>query len=117
MSDEFSERSAIFEFEAGMPREWAESFARLCTATPPAVFTPAQWAVVVNDGLMLWSRWKGRIRANGWTPADLKGLIPLIGGREVTRVDMGDITVGGEKIFRRPNPGGAAAWNAGRRAA
>ncbi|MEI8396292.1 MAG: hypothetical protein WCF85_16280 [Rhodospirillaceae bacterium] len=122
MCDDFAERAAILEFDAKYPREWAESLARLDTAAIPAGFTHERWVVVVDDGFRLVARWLPEIRRNDWSPADVKGLIPLIAGREVIAIGRGEVTVQAvgfppEKIYRRPSNDGSCRWDNGRRAA
>ncbi|MEW9808578.1 hypothetical protein [Mesorhizobium marinum] len=41
---EFEERAAIVEFDGGMPREWAEQFARYLTRTKPANVDEVDWS-------------------------------------------------------------------------
>ena len=78
--------------------------------------------MLVNDGFALVNAWLHRFQGNDWTPADVRGLIPLLAGREVFAVGRGDVTVIGAdglrvKIFRRPSLNGLARWDEGRRAA
>ena len=122
MSEDFEERAAILEHDAKMPREWAEALARIDTALVPAGYTAERWAVVVDDAGRLLGRWLGRIRASDWTPADIRGLLPLLAGREVVAVGAGDVTVIGAdgvrvKLYRRPVLNGPSCWQEGRRAA
>lgn len=120
--DEMAERAALMEFDGGLPRVWAESMARLCTAPRPGAYLPEVWATLVEDGAKLIDRHLTRIVGNGWTPDDVRGLLPLIQGREVVAVHIADVVVRGgngakETIYRRPSLGGAARWDAGRRRA
>lgn len=122
MSDDFEERAAILEFDAGMPRTWAESLARLDTALPPRGYTPERWAQVVNDAFRLVTAWLPRIIAADWTAADVCGLLPLIAGRTVTAIGQCDVIVVGAdgvrvKLYRRPTINGPSYWQAGGRAA
>lgn len=124
MSDdfEFRECAAILEYDHGYPREWAESLARLETSPRPSAYDAERWEMLVRGAFRLMHKWQSRIIANGWTPRDVSGLLPLLNGREVVAVGMGDITVqdydgAREKIFRRPSLTGPAMWQAGRRAA
>ncbi len=41
---EFEERAAIVEFDGGVPREWAEQFARYLTKTKPANVEEIDWS-------------------------------------------------------------------------
>ena len=122
MSDAFDERAAILEHDGKFPRDWAEALARLDIALGPAAYTPEQWGALVNDGFKLVDNWLPAIMRNDWTPADVRGLVPLIQGREVIAVGRGDVTVQAsgfqpEKIYHRPATNGPARWDIGRRAA
>src|SRR5215472_7561187 len=47
-SDAQEERAAIIEFDASVPREWAEALARLDPAQPPAGVPPENWLRFIN---------------------------------------------------------------------
>ena len=122
MSDAFDERSAILEHDGKLPRDWAEALARLDTASTPPAYAADQWRRLVADAFALIGAWLHRIEANDWAPDDVRGLIPLIQGREVIAVGRGDVTVQApgfapEKIYHRPATNGPARWDIGRRAA
>src|SRR5215471_14623853 len=48
-ADEVAERAALVEFGAGVPRDWAEGFARLSPERPPSDVPPQRWQIFVND--------------------------------------------------------------------
>jgi hypothetical protein len=52
----FEERAAIVEFDAGVPREWAEGFARICTGPRPAAIPPARWRELVDNATLTFRR-------------------------------------------------------------
>ena len=97
IDDGTDERAAIVEFEAGVPRTWAEGFASL-DRVPVAGFSGVQWRQIVDDGGIFLDAWGVRANTLGWVPADVFGLYPpapsnaddavglvfLIGGGEVT---------------------------------
>lgn len=122
MSPEVAERAAIMEIDGGIARPWAEWLAGLDCATDHGAYSAEQWRVLVDDAVSLVLRWGGRLRTNGWGPAEVSGLVPLIGGRTVTAIGRGDVTVQRdgfppEKLFMRPATTGAARWMTDRKAA
>jgi hypothetical protein len=76
--DDFEERAAIVEYGAGVPRAWAEGFARLDTCCRPRGFSKAQWQQVIDDGgRFLDGGWAQKAAAIGWTATDIFGVHPL----------------------------------------
>lgn len=72
--DDFEERAAIIEQGAGVPREWAEGFARLDTERPPGDVPARRWLSFVDDaGRFLDGGWANRAAALGWGPLELFG--------------------------------------------
>jgi hypothetical protein len=68
------ERAAIVAEGAGVPREWAEGFARLVPDRPPCDVQFARWRRFVDDvGLFLDSPFCSVAAAFGWGPYDLFG--------------------------------------------
>jgi hypothetical protein len=68
------ERAAIIEYQGGVPRQWAEGFARLDPAGPPRGMPPKRWQRFLDDiGLFLDSPFCGIAVALGWEPHDLFG--------------------------------------------
>jgi hypothetical protein len=68
------ERAAIIEYDGGVPRTWAEAFARLDPAGPPGDVPPKRWVQFIDDcGRFLDSGWASRLEALGWGPLDLFG--------------------------------------------
>ncbi|MBP2229646.1 hypothetical protein J2847_002945 [Azospirillum agricola] len=121
-SDDFEERAAMMEFEAGLPRAWAESLARLATANKPGAYLPERWAVIVGDAHRLIAGHVARFVSFGWEPADVKELIPRLDGREIVSVSMDHVAVrmpAGNiaRIHIRPRIGQPPTWQEGRRAA
>lgn len=105
--DDFEERAAIVEYDAGIPREWAEGFARLCEMPRPIGFSPQRWRQLLNDAGKFMDCWASRVAALGWTTEevfgahpvapdarqDAKGLVALIGGHQVVAVSASTITI------------------------
>lgn len=99
-SPDFEERAAIVEHAGGVPREWAEGFARLCTMPAPAHLLPARWQQIVDDAGGFIDRWAGKAAALGWRTVDVfgvhagrpearydcAGVVALIQGREVVAI-------------------------------
>jgi hypothetical protein len=68
------ERVSIVEYGGGVPRAWAEGFARLNPNKPPADVPPRRWLRFIDDcGRFLDGGWAGRATALGWGPLDLFG--------------------------------------------
>jgi hypothetical protein len=68
------ERAAVVEYDGGIPREWAEGFARLHPNRPPVDVPPRRWLQFVGDiGRFLDSDFATVASALGWGPYDLFG--------------------------------------------
>jgi len=72
--EEWEERAAHLEFEAGLPRPWAETFAKILCGGPPGDFSPGRWQAVVDGGLHFADQWAARALAMGWGPEEVFGL-------------------------------------------
>ena len=73
-TDDQNERAALVEYGAGVPRAWAEGFARLDPNCPPGAVAPEQWRQYIDDcGRFLDDGWAGKAAAFGWGPLDLFG--------------------------------------------
>ena len=130
---DFEERAAVIEFGAGVPREWAEGYARLCLAPRPASILPRQWAELVDNAGRFLDRWGVQAAALSWKAADifgcdyraplarhdLQGLVFVLGTGEVVAITETTATVrtpGGSLLtFRRRPPaagyGTALIWD------
>jgi hypothetical protein len=72
--DAAEERAAIVEYEAGVPRAWAEGFARLDPDRPAADVPPKRWLTFIDDvGRFLDGSFAEKAAALGWGPFDLFG--------------------------------------------
>jgi hypothetical protein len=68
------ERAAIVEYGNGVPRAWAEGFARLNPDRPPGDVPVRRWQIFVDDcGRFLDGGWAERLVSLGWGPLDLFG--------------------------------------------
>ena len=76
LPDVFGERAAIAEFESGIPRAWAEGFARLQTMACPAGMRPDRWQEMVDDAGRFLARWGAQAAALGWSTLDVFGAHP-----------------------------------------
>jgi hypothetical protein len=126
----FEERAAIIEAN-GVPREWAEGYAILCTMPCPISYSPQQWEQLVNDGGLFLDKWGHESATLGWKATDVfgvdpdapnhrydgMGLVPLLHGRPViaitsniARIDCGK---GNYLTFYRKMmaTGTTAIWN------
>jgi len=73
--EEFDEeRAAIIEFDGGIPRHWAEAFARFDPDRPPADVPLRRWRQFVDDaGGFLASPFRAAAEEIGWRPQELLG--------------------------------------------
>ncbi len=132
IDEEFEERSAIIEFEAGVPRDWAEGFARLCTMPRPTGIMPRDWQRLIDNAGTFIDRFASQAASLGWDTAsvfgchpvapiarlDLAGLIFLIGDGEVVAIadDTAKIRTSGGSVltYTRRTPAAGepqvAAW-------
>lgn len=71
------ERAAIIEEGAGVPREWAEGYARMLSMPCPSGFFPDQWQTVLDATGRFMDEWANKAAALGWTAAEVFGAYPL----------------------------------------
>jgi hypothetical protein len=126
---DFDERAALVEYGAGVPREWAEGFARLDLGNPSVGFNDARWRLLLDDGGRFLDRWANEAAHLGWQTKDVfgihplapsarfdaMGLVPIINGGEVISIAERSATVrspGGSKLvyMRRPSSGSVCLW-------
>lgn len=74
---EVEERAAIMEYEAGMPRAWADAFAKIVHGPNRFADYPARWQSVVDGALVFADQWAGKAHSLGWTVDELFGLDPV----------------------------------------
>jgi hypothetical protein len=118
------------EYGAGVPREWAEGFARLDLAQPPPGYSPRQWTQLLDDGGRFLDRWAAEAAAAGWQAVDvfgvhpvapnanysLAGLVPLIGGGQILRLTRDHASIQRRRgavltYVRMPMKGSVAIWD------
>src|SRR5215472_8269098 len=90
-ADDFEERCGLIEFDAKIPRAWAEGFAAMQRAKPPAwaalrpqtwpdlinaVGLPQTWPDLINAVGLFLDRWGCQAAELGWDPEDLFGASP-----------------------------------------
>jgi hypothetical protein len=99
---DIEERATIIEYDAGIPRAWAEGFAMLNLTRVPSDFSQKEWERVLDDGGRFLDEWADKASELGWTVDEVFGVTPydspgrrhrqglvfLIAGGEV--VDMSD---------------------------
>jgi hypothetical protein len=120
---DLDERAAIVEYDAGVPRAWAEGFAALSTMPAPPGFLPDRWARIVDAAGVFIDRWASTAAACGWSDLDIfgcdlgspdrrfdcMGLVLLLDRVEVVGIDQdgADLvtqTGSGQRYRRRPLP-------------
>jgi hypothetical protein len=77
IDERLEERAAHLEYDAGMPRSWAEPFARLLCSNSPAGCTAERWQCTVDAALTFADKWAAEAYKLGWTAEDVFGLHPL----------------------------------------
>jgi hypothetical protein len=133
-SEAEDERAAIVEYDGGVPRTWAEGFARLDRTRPPRDVPPQRWRRFVDDvGRFLDSEFCAPASALGWGPHDLFGcdrdrpfaridqcgLLWLVNGDRLVALSENTATIetrsGARQIWRRKpsEPGRVLAWELG----
>jgi hypothetical protein len=102
--EDLDERAAIVEEGAGVPREWAEGFARLSIMRPPEGVAAHRWRQLIDNAGRFIDRFAVQAHRLGWDTVsvfgchphrpdarlDLQGLVWLIGDGEL--VAIGDTT-------------------------
>ena len=130
-ADAIEERAAIVEYDGGIPRAWAEGFARLHPDRPPADVPAHRWRCFIDDvGLFLDSPFCQVAGALGWTAFDLfgadrdrpfaridqLGLLWLLNGSRLVMLTDGAATIerrsGARQTWRRTptGEGQVLAW-------
>jgi hypothetical protein len=125
------ERAAIVEHDGGIPRAWAEGFARLDPARPPGEVPLYRWQQFIHDaGWFLDSPFCAVAAALGWGPLDLfgcdrdrpfartsrAGLLWLLNGNRLVALTENTAAMetgtGARQTYRRKlsEPGRVLAW-------
>ena len=134
-TERFEERAAIVQYDAGIPREWAEGFARLYVMPRHPDFTEEDWQTLIDDAGRFMDQWAVQVASMGWSVGevfgvnydkpdariDLKGLVLCIGGHEVIAVSADTVTIqtasgARQRMFRRADeqsPGRVPVWEIG----
>ncbi|MEO5364157.1 MAG: hypothetical protein H7838_11120 [Magnetococcus sp. DMHC-8] len=100
--DAYQERAAICEFDGGLPLEWAEGLARICTMQRPPEFPPQKWRAIIDAAGVFADRWARQASELGWsvhevfgchhaapiTRADCMGLLLAMAGTGVELVEL-----------------------------
>jgi hypothetical protein len=129
-SSDPEERAGFVEHDGGPPRAWAEGFGALCAMPPPRGFSAVRWARIVDATGRFLDRWAAEAALLGWSDLDVfgcdparpdarfdcMGLVLLLDGCEVERIDVGGadlLTSTGtrQRFHRRPRPlGTVSLW-------
>jgi hypothetical protein len=124
------ERAAIIEHDGGIPRGWAEGFARLDAARPPGDVPARRWQTFLDDVGRFLDNWAERAAALGWAPYDLfgadrerpfaridkAGLLWLLNGNRLIAIGENTATIetksGARQTFRRKldEPNRVSPW-------
>jgi len=117
--EEFEQRAAIIEHDAGIPREWAEAFARMDCCQRPAQISDKAWQNIKHYTGLLLDRHIHDIIRRGWEVAeifgchyaaperryDAMGVLLLLHDCEIIGVEHDRITLmtttGAEQVFYR----------------
>jgi len=130
--DAFEERAAIIEYDGGIPREWAEGFAKLCTMPCPPAYRPQRWMRLIDDAGHFVDNWAPVAKKFGWTTEQVfgvdatapeachasRGLISLLDGRRIIEMYADRVVAvprfGGSPItIGRCQHSGRALWELG----
>jgi len=76
-SDDVVERAAIIEHGAGVPRAWAEGYARLCIIACPASIPPTRWRRLIDNAGDFIDRFAVQAAALGWDAKSIFGCHPI----------------------------------------
>ncbi len=128
--DDFEERAAIVQYEAGVPRAWAEGYARLQLLPRPEVISESRWRQLIDDGGYFLDEWGTQAAQLGWDVLttfgisrrapehrlDMQGLVPSLCGHRVMALtaEAATIDAGGKaklRIFRRIKRGAIPLWD------
>ena len=128
-ADLFDERAAIVEDGAGVPREWAEAFARLDLLARRQGESGNRWRQLMNDAGRFVDQWGVEAATLGWSAIDVfgvgtnrcdvdptpAGLLPLIRGGVVESIGHDRATIrmsdGGSVVcLRRPRTNRSSDW-------
>lgn len=128
--EKLEERAALVEYGAGVPKAWAEGFARLDLAIPPNGFDHRRWRTLIDDGGRFLDRWGAEAASHGWSAEDVfgvhpaapgasydtAGLVVLINGGDVVDIDHRSASIktrssGAILVYlRTPRNGSIALW-------
>ncbi len=111
LSGEFEERAAISQFDASIPKEWAEGFARFQHSSPLPGFSPESWQTLLDDGGRFLDRWAAKAIGLNWTVEDCFGVDPRAPGARLDQMGLVPLICGTEIIAitedsaKAPTPG------------
>lgn len=94
----WQERAAHLEFDAGLPREWAEHFGRLLHAPAPGDFTPTRWQAVIDGALRFADRWAVEAHRQGWGAQEVFGLDEVAPAARVDRSGLAWLLGDGSQV-------------------
>ena len=133
--DDLTERAAIIEFGAGVPRRWSEGYAALSAVPVPTGFSSRRWQGMIDAAGGFLDRWANEAAPCGWSdldvfgchpdrpdaPFDAMGLIMLLDRYEIVGIDRDGadlVTQTGarQRYRRRPLPANTVSiWDLAQR--
>ena len=131
----FVSSSESVRAQSGLPPEWLEGYAALCTMPPPSGFSPERWRRVVDAAGTFLDRWGAEAIRCGWSDLDVfgchdtaptarfdcMGLMLLLDRCEIVAIDQdgADLVSASsarQRFYRRPLPPGTVSlWELTRR--
>jgi hypothetical protein len=103
---ETDERVALIEIGAGVPRDWAKSFARLELEAPKLGLSEPIWRTIIDDAGRFLDAWTDAAIHAGWLPDDVfeiqvlpdtapfkVGLAQIISGGQVLQIAGQKVTI------------------------
>lgn len=122
LQEPLEERAAIVAAN-GVPEDWAQGFARLCTMPRPKQYDEKRWEQIINDAGVFLDKWGKQAQGLGWSSIDAfgvhhnrptdalhcLGLVPLLKGGRVILLypDKAELTTAGgahQTFFKRGKP-------------
>jgi hypothetical protein len=93
-----AERAAIMEADAGMPREWADTFAAISLSPAPGDFYSDRWQDTLDGMLRFCDEWAVRAAALGWEANEVFSLDLLAPQARVDRRGVALSLTGGARV-------------------
>lgn len=105
LRDKYEERAAILEYDANLPRAWAEHFARLELNGPPGDFSPTRWQAALDGALAFAGTWGAEAHRLGWDVSEVFGLHPTAPAARVDRRGLAWLLGDGSQVVAMDRSG------------